>query len=210
MKDPALGLASLQAYNDWMIEEWCATDRARFIPCQLPWLSDPERGGGGDPPQRRARVPRGELLGEPRRTRVREHLRHQLGPVLRRVRRDRDHREPPRGLVGPHAEPVRRLTARGDRGVVPAQRDGDGRRLDLRQGADPPPRAPGGAVGSRRVVGADDHRTAPSRLPAPPCVGDVGTATIPIRSSCCTATSTSRRSRTRRGSGCSTSSARTA
>jgi predicted TIM-barrel fold metal-dependent hydrolase len=42
MKDLDLGLACLQAYNDWMIEEWCATDRTRFIACQLPWLADPE------------------------------------------------------------------------------------------------------------------------------------------------------------------------
>ena len=42
LKDPALGLASLRAYNDWMIDDWCATDRRRFIPCQLPWLADPE------------------------------------------------------------------------------------------------------------------------------------------------------------------------
>lgn len=41
-KDPAAGLACLQAWNDWMIEAWCATDRARFIPCQLPWLLEPE------------------------------------------------------------------------------------------------------------------------------------------------------------------------
>jgi predicted TIM-barrel fold metal-dependent hydrolase len=42
IKDPELGYAALQAYNDWMIEDWCATDRRRFIPCQLPWLADPE------------------------------------------------------------------------------------------------------------------------------------------------------------------------
>jgi predicted TIM-barrel fold metal-dependent hydrolase len=41
MADPALGLASLQAYNDWMIDEWCAADPDRYIPCQLPWLRDP-------------------------------------------------------------------------------------------------------------------------------------------------------------------------
>jgi predicted TIM-barrel fold metal-dependent hydrolase len=41
MKDSDLGLACLRAYNDWMIEDWCATDRDRFLPCQLPWLSDP-------------------------------------------------------------------------------------------------------------------------------------------------------------------------
>lgn len=38
--DPEVGYASLQAYNDWMVEEWCAASRDRFIPCQLPWLAD--------------------------------------------------------------------------------------------------------------------------------------------------------------------------
>lgn len=42
MSDPELGLACLRAYNDWMLEEWCATAPDRYIPCQLPWLSDPE------------------------------------------------------------------------------------------------------------------------------------------------------------------------
>jgi predicted TIM-barrel fold metal-dependent hydrolase len=40
--DAELGLACLQAYNDWMIEEWCAAAPDRYIPCQLPWLRDPE------------------------------------------------------------------------------------------------------------------------------------------------------------------------
>jgi predicted TIM-barrel fold metal-dependent hydrolase len=42
MKDAELGLASLRAWNDWMLDEWCATDRDRYLPCQLPWLADPE------------------------------------------------------------------------------------------------------------------------------------------------------------------------
>lgn len=42
MKDRDAGLAALRAYNDWMIDEWCAVDRDRFIPCQLAWLPDPE------------------------------------------------------------------------------------------------------------------------------------------------------------------------
>jgi predicted TIM-barrel fold metal-dependent hydrolase len=42
MADPELGLACLKAYNDWMIDKWCAADRERFIPCQLPWLRDSE------------------------------------------------------------------------------------------------------------------------------------------------------------------------
>jgi predicted TIM-barrel fold metal-dependent hydrolase len=40
MKDPALGLACLKAYNDWVVEEWCAAAPGRYIPCQLTWLSD--------------------------------------------------------------------------------------------------------------------------------------------------------------------------
>jgi predicted TIM-barrel fold metal-dependent hydrolase len=42
MADRALGLACVRAYNDWLIEEWCAADPDRYIPCQLPWLGDPE------------------------------------------------------------------------------------------------------------------------------------------------------------------------
>ena len=44
MSDPAVGLACVQAYNDWMLEEWCATAPERYIPCQIPWMSDPEVG----------------------------------------------------------------------------------------------------------------------------------------------------------------------
>ena len=32
----------MRAYNDWMIEEWCASSRERYIPCQIPWLADPQ------------------------------------------------------------------------------------------------------------------------------------------------------------------------
>jgi predicted TIM-barrel fold metal-dependent hydrolase len=44
MSDPEVGLACLRAYNDWMLEEWCAADRNRYIPCQLPWLRDARVG----------------------------------------------------------------------------------------------------------------------------------------------------------------------
>ncbi len=42
MSDAELGLACLRAYNDWMIDEWCGAAPDRYIPCQLPWLRDPE------------------------------------------------------------------------------------------------------------------------------------------------------------------------
>jgi len=36
-KDKALGLACVQAYNDWMIEEWCGDSGGRLIPlCLIP------------------------------------------------------------------------------------------------------------------------------------------------------------------------------
>jgi predicted TIM-barrel fold metal-dependent hydrolase len=44
MREPEVGLASLRAWNDWMIDEWCGAAPERFIPCQLPWLRDPEVG----------------------------------------------------------------------------------------------------------------------------------------------------------------------
>jgi predicted TIM-barrel fold metal-dependent hydrolase len=39
--DKELGLAVLQAYNDWHIDEWCGSYPGRFIPLALPPLWDP-------------------------------------------------------------------------------------------------------------------------------------------------------------------------
>jgi predicted TIM-barrel fold metal-dependent hydrolase len=41
-KDQELGLATLRAYNDWVIEEWVGTYPDRFIAQQVPWLADPK------------------------------------------------------------------------------------------------------------------------------------------------------------------------
>src|SRR5215831_15014737 len=43
MKEPDLGLALLQSYNDWHIDEWCGAYPGRFIPLALPVLWDPEQ-----------------------------------------------------------------------------------------------------------------------------------------------------------------------
>jgi predicted TIM-barrel fold metal-dependent hydrolase len=42
MADPELGLACMQAYNDWIIEAWCGPHPDRFMPCQVTWLPDVE------------------------------------------------------------------------------------------------------------------------------------------------------------------------
>ena len=41
-KDRDLALASVRAWNDWHLEVWAGTYPDRIIPCQLPWLLDPE------------------------------------------------------------------------------------------------------------------------------------------------------------------------
>jgi predicted TIM-barrel fold metal-dependent hydrolase len=40
--EPALALACVRAWNDWMLDEWCAHSPGRMIPTQLPYLLDPE------------------------------------------------------------------------------------------------------------------------------------------------------------------------
>lgn len=41
MTDADLGLASMRAYNDWILEGWAGPHPERIIPCQVTWLADP-------------------------------------------------------------------------------------------------------------------------------------------------------------------------
>ena len=41
-RDPELALATVRAWNDWHLDEWAGSYPGRIIPCQLPWLLDPE------------------------------------------------------------------------------------------------------------------------------------------------------------------------
>ena len=54
--DKELGLACVKAYNDWMVEEWCAPSGGMNIPLCLMPLWDVELAADGDPAQRRARA----------------------------------------------------------------------------------------------------------------------------------------------------------
>jgi len=40
--DTELALATVRAWNDWHIEAWAGAHPERIIPCQIPWLLDPE------------------------------------------------------------------------------------------------------------------------------------------------------------------------
>ena len=41
-KDTELALATVRAWNDWHLEAWAGAHPDRIIPCQIPWLLDPE------------------------------------------------------------------------------------------------------------------------------------------------------------------------
>jgi len=43
-KDPELALACVRAWNDWHLEEWAGPYPDRIIPCQIPYLLDPDVG----------------------------------------------------------------------------------------------------------------------------------------------------------------------
>jgi predicted TIM-barrel fold metal-dependent hydrolase len=40
LPDQEFALATVRAWNDWHIEEWCGPYPDRLIPCQIPWLND--------------------------------------------------------------------------------------------------------------------------------------------------------------------------
>ena len=42
LDDRELGRACVKAWNDWHLDEWCASAPDRFIPLQVPWLHDPQ------------------------------------------------------------------------------------------------------------------------------------------------------------------------
>jgi predicted TIM-barrel fold metal-dependent hydrolase len=41
-EDPALGLACVRAWNDWLFEEWYTPHRRRIVPLGITYLADPE------------------------------------------------------------------------------------------------------------------------------------------------------------------------
>jgi predicted TIM-barrel fold metal-dependent hydrolase len=43
-KDAALAMACVRAWNDWHLESWAGAHQDRIIPCQIPWLLDPQVG----------------------------------------------------------------------------------------------------------------------------------------------------------------------
>ena len=91
-KDKELALLCVQAYNDWMVDEWCGDSGGRLIPLTLIPLWDAElaatevrrnaeRGRAGRVLQRDPALPRAAQRARPVAL---------LGPLLPRLRRDQD------------------------------------------------------------------------------------------------------------------------
>ena len=90
-KDKELALACVEAWNDWMIEEWCGDSGGRLIPLCIVPLWDPRTGGGRGAPQRGARAEGDHVHGAARQPRPALDPRQgpPLGPAVPGVRRDR-------------------------------------------------------------------------------------------------------------------------
>ena len=81
--------ACVQAYNDWMVEEWCGDSDGRLIPLIIIPLWDAELAAAEVRRNAGARRARGVLQRDPAAPRAAVDPHRRLGPVLRGVRGDR-------------------------------------------------------------------------------------------------------------------------
>ena len=109
--DRDLAMASVRAWNDWHIDAWAGAYPDRIIPCQLPWLLDPEVGAKMIYENAERGYPRGDVQREPGDAGAADHSLGPLGSVHGGVRRNRDGGEPPYRLVGHVPVDHRRRTA---------------------------------------------------------------------------------------------------
>ena len=105
-------LALVRAYNDWHIDEWCATYPARFIPMAVPVIWDAQ--ATAESAIRREGLPLPQLHGEPRRPRPPELPRRVLGPGVAGMLRHGDGAGHPPGLVRASLHSRRRFAAGRD------------------------------------------------------------------------------------------------
>ena len=132
-KDRDLALASVRAWNDWHLEVWAGSYPDRIIPCQLPWLLDPELGANDDLRERRARIPRRDVQREPGDARIAEHSLRPLGSDDGSVRRDRHRGESAHRIFGLVTVDHRgRAAGRAGRAVLRLRHLGGGRLVVLR------------------------------------------------------------------------------
>ena len=116
--DHELGLACVRAYNDWMVEEWCGDSGGRLIPLIIVPLWDAELAAAEVRRNAERGVPRRVLQRDPAPPRPAVDPLRRLGPVLRRLRGDRDHHQHAHRVVVAHAGDVARRPRRRRRHAV--------------------------------------------------------------------------------------------
>ena len=98
--DRELGLACVQAYNDWMIDEWCAGAGTRAAhPADVDSPVGSRARGCRSAALRGQGIVRDGVLGEPRETQAAQHPLGTLGSALCGVRGHRHGRQPPHRVV---------------------------------------------------------------------------------------------------------------
>ena len=152
-KDPDLGLACVNAWNDWHHEVWAGTYPGRIIPTQITWLRDPQVAAD----LVRANAERGfralsfaempAKLGLPS-----LHTGH-WDPLLAACEETEHGGVPPHRLVVVGAAAVRRPALRAAAHAVLGERLRGGGRLALVRRVHPLPRPAHRHVGGRRRAG---------------------------------------------------------
>ena len=111
--DRDLAMACVRAWNDWHIDAWAGAYPDRIIPCQLPWLLDPEVGAKMIYENAERGYQAVTFSENPAMLGTADHPLRATGiRSWRPVRRDRDGREPAHRFVGHVAVDHRRRTAR--------------------------------------------------------------------------------------------------
>ena len=150
--DQELALACVQAYNDWMVEEWCDPSIGINIPLCIMPLWDVELAADGDQPERRARRAGGVLLGAADAARPAEHPHRLLGPDVRGVQATAARRSACTSARRRPTRSRRRTRRPGVGGMVGVQQlDGVARRLPVRREDGAVPEA------EDRVLGGPDR-----------------------------------------------------
>ena len=87
--DRDVNLVMIKAYNDWHVDEWCGALSRPLHPVRDPAALRRGRSRRRGAAARRQGLPRGHVLGEPRRPRHAEHPLRRMGSAVRRVLRRR-------------------------------------------------------------------------------------------------------------------------
>ena len=171
-EDKDLALAMVRAWNDWMLDEWCAAYPERFIPQTL----DPAVGRAGrgrrDRAVRGQGLARGALRREPAPARAAVVPDRALAPGVRGVQRRPGCRCRCTSARRSGLHPaVARDDAVGRHRAVRHQLDERARRPDLQRHVQRLAELPGRAVGRRRGLGAVRARAARLHVGAQPLRG---------------------------------------